>query len=488
MSVQVTLDLRAKASPRSLSVFAASEAEQGRVNPFDRAPSSFDTTQHALAIVSGTERGSLHYRTFSSPKSSSSASRGGLSASIGVGASSTATGLSGKLQLPLGLATSQRGTTTSNLPPREYFPVDLTSLPGSVVSAIKLSTGRNNSLHFLLLIDDNRGSSLSQPGQYAALMVTLAGGTFHVHPTTSSLPRISCALYHPITGLVYGSGRNIASLGPEHWEEEVKTTKRGSSRYASSSNRWKRLVFGKNALPAPGVRSGQDAMTLASNGRVAVVAVGNSFYAVAGQEVDERQQGPLQTTECIKILSFAQSSQVHPVIILDLQDDTLDSDWSSLVLASGRECAVVDLYFGPPSAPSLSYSKPRQGSVALASPILAAAASNLYVVVLTSDGLISVRSPSCLAVALSTVRSACMLRVQPGNGKFLTLVVCLSISRTLILNINRSKSDKDPTISLSCAHSETKRNRNLGLWPWLTRASAKCCSANQTRRRTLRIV
>ena len=136
--------------------------------------------------------------------------------------------------------------------------------------------------------------------------------------------------------------------------------------------------------------------------RVAVVVVGNAFYAVAGQEVDERQ--PTGPCERVKILSFAQSSQVHPVIVLDLKDQSLATDWSSLFLASGRECAVVDLFYGPSSAPAISCTKPRHGSVTLASPILAAAASWPWVAVLTSDGLVSVRSPSCLAITLRTVR------------------------------------------------------------------------------------
>jgi hypothetical protein len=173
-------------------------------------------------------------------------------------------------------------------------------------------------------------------------------------------------------------------------------------------------MLGYMALPSPGVRSGQDGLAITAGGRVAVVAVGNSFYAVAGQDADEenttgstQEQQQLQQQQggdsCVKILSFTQSSQVHPVIVLDVQDDSLDADWSCLFLASGRECAVVDLYYGPPSTPRISCTAPRNGSVTLASPILAAATSWPWLVVLTSDGLISIRSPSCMAIPLRTV-------------------------------------------------------------------------------------
>jgi hypothetical protein len=396
MSIEATLDLRANSSPRSLCVFAATESQQSSStssNPFDNAASSVDTG-HAMAVVYGTERGSLHFRTYAPPNRWS---RGGLSASIGSTVSSSSSTQPGRVQTPLGVATS--GQRASNLP-RGYYPVDLGSLPGPIASCIKLGPSKSSS-QFLLLVDDNRGTSASQPGAYAAVLVTLTAGNFHVVVPSGSLPRMSCATYHPSIGLLYGAGRSIKVLGPETWEEEVK---RGT-RYATS--RSKMLLFGTNVLPAPGLRSGQDAITLTANAKVAIVVVGNAFYAVAGQEADERQQGP--PPECVKILSFAQSSQVHPVIVLDLLDKSLDPDWSSLFLASGRECAVVDLYFGPASAPSISCSKPRHGSVTLASPILAAAASWPWVAVLTSDGLISVRSPSCLAITLRTVSFMCLL-------------------------------------------------------------------------------
>lgn len=393
MSVESVVDLRADASPRSLSVFAAAETQfsVGSTNPFNVSKGPTDKG-NVIAFVYGTDKGSIHYRAYTAP--GPSLTRGGLSAQLNL-TSSMATPPTNRTSSPLGANSSNQ--RSSNLP-RSYYPVDLGSLAGPILSCIKLGLSHSNSTYFLLLVDDNRGTSATQPGAYSAVIVALTAGNFHVVVPSGNLPRISCATFHPITGLVYGAGRSIHLLRPETWEEEVK---RGS-RYTSS--RSKRLVFGHNILPAPGVRTGQDAIELTANGKVLVAVVGNTFHAIVGQEADERQQGVTQvTSEGVKVLSFSQSSQVHPVIALDLRDESLDDDWSSLFLASGRECAVVDLNYGPPSAPTLSVSKPRNGIVTLASPIRAAAACWPWIVVLTNDGLVSVRPPSCLSITLRTV-------------------------------------------------------------------------------------
>jgi hypothetical protein len=398
MSVESIVDLRADASPRSLSVFAAAEtqASLGSTNPFDVSKRPADK-ESVIAFVYGTDKGSIHYRTYAVPGPSSS--QGGLSAQLNL-TSSLTTPPSNRISSPLGTISSNQRST--NLP-RSFYPVDLGSLGGPVVSCIKLGISQSNSAYFLLLVDDNRGTSATQPGAYSAVIVALTAGNFHMVVPSGNLPRISCATYHSMTGLVYGAGRSIHVLRPETWEEEVK---RGS-RYTAS--RSKRYVFGNNILPAPGVRTGQDAMELTANGKVVIAVVGNTFRAIVGQEADERQHGGTEMpSENIKLLSFSQSSQVHPVIALDLRDESLDADWSSLFLASGRECAVVDLNYGPPSAPTLSASKPRNGVVTLASPIRAAAACWPWIVVLTNDGLVSVRPPSCLSVTLRTVSLLCV--------------------------------------------------------------------------------
>ena len=244
------------------------------------------------------------------------------------------------------------------------MPVDLkNAMPGVIVNIVKAA----NQSVFLVLVDDNRGTSAQQPGAYSAHLVTLRHGAFT--PIQHSLPRMSCATYHPSCGFVYAAGKSVISFFPDQ----------------------DKVIFNHTSvLPSPGARSGQDALQVVGNGKVAVVAVGNSFYAVTEET----------TQKSVKLLSFAQSSQVHPVICVNVHDPTVEEGWSCLFLASGRECAVVDLQH---AHHQVSCSPPRHGVVTMASPILAAGAVWPWVAVLTSDGLISVRSPSCMAIPLRTV-------------------------------------------------------------------------------------
>jgi hypothetical protein len=457
MSVESIVDLRADASPRSLSVFAAAETKVGSTNPFDVSKGSADKGS-VIAFVYGTDKGSIHYRTYAAPGPSSN--QGGLSAQLNL-TSSLTTPPSNRISSPLGANSSNQRST--NLP-RAYYPVDLGSLGGPVVSCIKLGISQSNSTYLLLLVDDNRGTSATQPGAYSAIIVALTAGNFHIVVPSGNLPRMSCATFHSMTGLVYGAGRSIQVLRPETWEEEVK---RGS-RYAAS--RSKRLIFGNNICPAPGVRTGQDGMELTANGKVVIAVVGNTFHAIVGQEADERQQtGTEAASEHIKLISFSQSSQVHPVIALDLRDESLDADWSSLFLASGRECAVVDINYGPPSAPTLSASKPRNGIVTLASPIRAAAACWPWIVVLTNDGLVSVRPPSCLSVTLRTVSISCVVH------KELFEISSYSYFETLRLKLVNA-----PMTFLYCERYGTKVELH-GLPHWLIQAKVKYCNVDQIR-------
>ena len=332
MSVFCAWDLQSKSSPRSLCVYRAAGYEANTsTNPFDVAATN-ENYQSAHSIVFGTERGFLHYRTYAPPSSERSFSR------------------STPPQSPLET-------------PRHYMPVDLqNAFPGVVVSVVR---GASNI--FLVLVDDNRGTSHHSPGAYAAHLVTLRHGVFT--PLQSTLPRMSCATFDSTCGFVYAAGKSVASFVPNNDDMHV---------FSHSV-----------ALPSPGARSGQDAIEVTAGGKVAVVAVGNSFYAVSQEE----------TLKSVKLISFAQSSQVHPVIVLDVHDPSVHEGWSCLFLASGRECAIVDLHH----VSAITCSPPRHGVVTMASPILAAGAVWPWVAVLTSDGLVSIRSPSCMAIPLRTV-------------------------------------------------------------------------------------
>ena len=95
----------------------------------------------------------------------------------------------------------------------------------------------------------------------------------------------------------------------------------------------------------------------------------------------------------------------------------MEKDWYSLFLACGRECAVVDVHVvtntnndtsslndtQSSTTTQITCSTPRNGIVTVTSPILSAASSWPYVVLLQSDGLVSIRSTSCLAISLRTI-------------------------------------------------------------------------------------
>ena len=192
------------------------------------------------------------------------------------------------------------------------------------------------------------------------------------------------------------------------------------------------IDFSLTALPPPGARGGQDSLIVTSGGYVAVVAVGNSIYAIPGIEVDilssstttamnyqsatttaaavvgggintKKDKPKTEAPAYTKVHSFSQSSQIHPVILVDVNDKSINqNEWSALLVGNNRECAIIDLHHDS-RYHTASVSAPRNGSVTTQSPILAAASSWPFITLLTSDGLISVRSTSCLAIPLKTV-------------------------------------------------------------------------------------
>ena len=292
-------------------------------------------------------------------------------------------------------------------------------LPGSVVAVHCVQQPNHHHNHtawlFLVLVDDQRGPSAAAPGAYAVYWVALQHGTFHVH--TTHWPRLSAVAIYG--GLVYATaGRGVTCTVPPVLQTDgslavaTAATRRLYSSHPSSpsspsasSSLLRPLFFGKDVWPSA-ARAGSDALAVVANGRVVVACVGNAFYAAGGTPLSTNTAGqePMTAVESVKLVHLAQSSQVHPVLILELPDPTLATDWTALFLANGRECAVVDVQYGPVTQPRLSCDKPRAGTVTTASPILSASAAwPQLLVLLTSDGLISVRSPSCLAVSLRTV-------------------------------------------------------------------------------------
>jgi hypothetical protein len=317
-STSLSWDLRSPSSPRSICVF---RAPVDTTNPFDSATEE--------AVVFGTERGSLHYRCYHME---------------GTG-----------LQQPLEAS-------------RNTQPINQAKVAsGSIISLLAVGP-----VSFLMLIDDNRGTSANQPGIYASQLITLRHGSFY--PLPIKTPRMSCATFSNDLGLVYAAGRQIANLNHESF----------SSSQSNSSSKAFNL---STALPLPGVRAGPDALQVTCDAQVVVAAVGSAFYAVS-----------VASGVSTKIVSFNNSSQVHPILIHDIQDKS--TDWSALILCSGRECAVVDLWKAPDTE---SVTAVPRHSIQTPSPILNVCTMWPWIALLTSDGLISMRSPACLAIPLRTV-------------------------------------------------------------------------------------
>jgi len=198
-----------------------------------------------------------------------------------------------------------------------------------------------------------------------------------------------------------------------------------------------------------------------------------------------------------KLIAFAQSSQVHPVITLEVtssvdrpvpaSSEVASSSFSLdlsrvlrpitslVILASGRECAALEVASIPDSRALAMHGKagsvgtgagagmiglvstmvksapPRHGITSLASPILAAAplsprtrfgrgvengivsrtkiitgdlSAGPLVALLTADGLIHIRSPFCIAVPLTSIE----VGTRPNDFFSLSALPCPSKS------------------------------------------------------------
>jgi len=505
-------------------------------------------TTAEYAVMIGTERGSLHYRTFPSPYSLTSRD---LGASDGAYYNRNSMTID-----PLGMG---GGGSISGIHPL-YQPLDSSdsgtnSWNQTIVACVRASYSSNlNTLvstPFLLLRDDHRdgassGSSSSVDnsqnngevaggqggvikrgdGAYVASLIALnhSNRTVSNLVQTNDLPRMSCVAFHCKCGFVYASGTSVMSLSPVVVRKIAaasfsgggvsKVLKFPNQRAIASANRGMHFptVYyeARNVLPSrlSEARSGMESsMTVICDGLAIVVAVGNGFYCVSGALCPDglwlandgkgnTEEGSVEVTGMErrqqtssggyedehyylnrklesktkkhvveKVLSFAQSSQVHPSIVVDVpispvinknlgntkggsnadESGTLygvkDESISSLIfLASGRECAVVEISYhsqnctlGGMAGRLISVGQPRHGIATLASPILAAvglipssqafspngrrglghavsshASSTLeqqepLVAVLTSDGLVHTRSPSCISIPLSTI-------------------------------------------------------------------------------------
>ena len=191
-------------------------------------------------------------------------------------------------------------SVSSNHNPNAVTP---TGGSASIVSILRLSFTAGKCC-FLLLLDDNRGSS-GQSGLYASQCISIRpnGSMTTLKTTAAAAPRMSCATYSPHTGIVYAAGRTIANLIlPDH-------------NTATTNSNLKPFVM-EHVLPAS-VRTGPKALQITSHGKVVVCAVHSTFYAIAipSPSRNSNNSTPPTTSKPVKLLTVQQSSQVHPILI-----------------------------------------------------------------------------------------------------------------------------------------------------------------------------
>jgi len=371
-------------------------------------------------------------------------------------------------------------------------------------------------------------------------MMSLSGGEIGATSIGGVGDGTSGTKYHSSGGSISSSSQmrrvHSHSTAGEQLQSASANASSGASEALAASIHPPMALYLKcqNALPSPGVRcssggGSKNSMTLACSGRVAIVAVTNSFYAVpacldlsvVGAIIGKKTTTPSSSSgggavsllgpnsvpspsvhikkniSATKLIAFAQSSQVHPVITLEVtssvdrpvpaSSEVASSSFSLdlsrvlrpitslVILASGRECAALEVASIPDSRALAMHGKagsvgtgagagmiglvstmvksapPRHGITSLASPILAAAplsprtrfgrgvengivsrtkiitgdlSAGPLVALLTADGLIHIRSPFCIAVPLTSIE----VGTRPNDFFSLSALPCPSKS------------------------------------------------------------
>lgn len=523
-------------------LYTASSSSSSRAQDQKRLEST--TLSSGYALIIGTERGTIHYRTFPNVESQDHHRDVSFTSSDSVvqpkGLDGTSSDRVHPLHRPLDSNISVNKDVQNHSPivacVCASFSGDCGVRSGNFSdsngSPETFSATDSSSIYLLLQHDKHRISnsktkiesnksrempSADDDGAYAANLISIhkiTNSVATVYPS-HQLPRMSCATYHPSCGYVYAAGTSICSLPhgavraiasackeniTSNPSDEVIGSTSTSARLepATNGNRLSVYYNATRILPSA-ARSGIDSISPACDGRVMIVAVGNAFYAVSSspaphgtwenEKVPSTDQHTLESgsgsavrqgldyrsgfdeddvpledgadvnkgADIERVLKFRLSSQVHPAIVVDVpmgldtrhesqQLSALeiaeipmgDEAFTSLLfLASGRECAVVEILYNPrlysnsghkrpdnidepenrmllPS-PSISCGSiivgaPRRGIVTIASPILAAVGiqstsrrTGPLLALLTSDGLVHTRSPSCIAIPLSTI-------------------------------------------------------------------------------------
>jgi hypothetical protein len=447
MMPMTPLDLQTKANPRSICVFPAFVRKSH--NPFDNPNDINNDADRRMAIVFGTDRGSLHYRVYDvqfHPADLNVRALPSMTTTATTIASTTTTKTTTQatsmMLMPLG-----RQSSPSNIP-RHHFPMDLSNLPGPILSIqplhkkIKSSSSSNNpfQLTFLLIIDDGRGgdNNNNQAGSLASLIVTsnLSSPGFQIlsQQKHQQILRLACADVTANGTIVYGLGNRI--YVQDNTATSTTTTSSITGPGSALSSHSKRARKFPGELPQSIARGGP--LCVLGNGVVAVVyvPVGNAFYGVPAanhypeestlentNQSNNNDSGNTSNNFDPILLWNIQQSSVHPGIILPIEQppqqsqssSSTEQHWYPVFLACGRECIIVDVYYYADFGQVVFHAHKRHNqAVPLASPILSAAEvtstssssstnNPRFLVLLTSDGLLSLRSSNCLGVSLRTI-------------------------------------------------------------------------------------
>ena len=258
--------------------------------------------------------------------------------------------------------------------------------------------------------------------------------------------RASSVAYHPSAGFVYTAGNTLRSLGAQGHISKLIVSGSTSSISSLSSFLPTPLVYYDADLASMTSTFANDtpskypgSLSLVCQGRVAVLLSGNSFYAIPSIAGKNSESGAnLQAiarhiVEPTQIVTFSQSGQMHATIVTEISTTKEQSSNTTstnlnmsrraittmIFLALGRDCTACELLY---DARHASVMLATSNTIAnLSSPIMSASticdSSRPLVAILTSDGLIHIRSPSCLAVPLSIV----------GKSRFLMKSFCYKI-------------------------------------------------------------
>lgn len=235
-----------------------------------------------------------------------------------------------------------------------------------------------NSNQLLLLVDDQSplDNSNNTGGNNVLYTCVVVNATNLQITTSSSLKtkvpkqKVSNILYHKHSHALYWTTDHTVSCSSSQ----------------SQNNR---------TFPALPGRLRHGALLVLWNGRVVICASNSAFFACSSQQ------------SIVKLHTVSSSSQVHPVLVHELDDPSLTKKssnhqmyhWRSVCLASGRECVVSDVCFQ-----NETLTKSTRATIHCSSPILAISSgwSNILAI-LQSDGLVTLRNPACMGIVLQNI-------------------------------------------------------------------------------------